>query len=236
MSDIIPAVTTRKEIFTSLAILAASFPAVAEPPARPCAGRPDFGAAIDAVVADIAAKSPALSHIVPPEILFVAADARHSSRATTRPTAYDGGSAVGGDGVHLRPSVKFKGRRIKYVVELRPKFFRTSTAEQRLATIFHELLHMSPAFDGSIPAEKSHKGSESGEFESAVREAVQAYIGKADPAVLRPLGWNGEVLMRMWLDRPKVRVRMDDKKSRRAYGEGDLFNGPVEMITAAVRR
>jgi hypothetical protein len=186
-------------------------------------------AGLDRLVADIAGKTPALKRIDPSRILFIAADARHASRATTRPTRYAGGTKTSPDGVWERPSTIWKGKDMLYIVELRPKFFRDSTAESRLQTIIHEMFHMGDPFDGSIPDSQSHRLG--ADFDAQVEAMAAGYAATADPAILRPLALDGEVTVRQWLERPKNRVRASDLRTKRSYGAKDIFTGPVEMIT-----
>ena len=49
-----------------------------------------------------------------------------------------------------KPLVKFNGRRILYTITLRPLFFRRSTPRQRIATVLHQLFHISRHFDGTL--------------------------------------------------------------------------------------
>ena len=196
----------------------------------PCVGRIDMGAAVDALVKDIVARTPELKHVDPSRILVVAADARHASRATTRPVKFPDGTTVSPDGKWERPRTVWNGKDVLYIVELRPKFFRRSSAEARLKTIFHELLHMSPAFDGTIPGEKSHKRG-GATFDATLPGMVKRYLGAADAAVLRPIAYDGEVLMRQWLERPPNKFPAARSDARRVYGSADMFTGPIEIIT-----
>jgi hypothetical protein len=199
---------------------------------HPCPPRPDFSIDLDKLAADIVAKTPAFKYIDPAAILFIASDARHASRATTRPSRFNDGSLSTPDGRFVKPVTTFNGKPVKYIVELRPKFFRYSTVESRIKTIIHELNHMSGSFDGTIPEEKSHKNPSDGDFETVVVDLTKAYVAKAAKSILRPLAGDGEVMMRMWFDRPKNRIPVSDANGKRLYTERDIFMGPVEMITS----
>ena len=102
-------------------------------------GRPNATLLCRRVVADLARKLPELAHVRPARILFVAGEARRGSRATVKP--------LGGKS---HPKVLLQRRRALYCITLRPKFFRSSTPEERVATLLHELLHISPRFDGTL--------------------------------------------------------------------------------------
>ena len=160
----------------------------------------------------MAKKVPELSHIQPARILFVAGEARRSSRATIRPLG--------------RSRVSLKGKRALYCVTLRPKFFRSSSPEQRVETLLHELLHISVEFDGQLHQERRHAALPGAKFRALLRPLLRRYLGAAEPELLSALAHHGEVLARQWLERPTGRPGRG-----RAYTEKDLFLGPVQMIT-----
>lgn len=163
------------------------------------------------IVADMARKLPELAHIKASRILFVAGEARRSSRATIRPL--------------FGARVSLKGKRALYCVTLRPKFFRSSTPEERVETLLHELLHISHEFDGKLHQGRRHSALPRGPFEALLRPMVRRYLAAAETALLSGLAHDGQMLARQWLERPTGRT------SRGRYNEKHLFIGPVEMIT-----
>jgi predicted metallopeptidase len=165
------------------------------------------------IVADMVERLPELSHVRPSHILFVAGEARRGSRATIRPL---------GKGA----KIALKGKRALYCVTLRPKFFRASTPEQRVATLLHELLHISPGFDGKLDPARRHAALPNGRFEAMLRPLVRRYLAEGDASLLSALAHHGEVLARQWLERPTGRSSASD-----TYTEKHLFVGPVQMIT-----
>ena len=175
------------------------------------APRPNATLLCRRVVADIAKKLPDLAHIKASRILFVAGEARRSSRATIRPLE------------SLRMSLK--GRRALYCITLRPKFFRSSSPEERVETLLHELLHISPEFDGKLHPARRHSAMPPARFEALLRPLLKRYLATADTALLSGLAHDGEMLARQWLERPTSR------SSRARYSEKHLFVGPVQMIT-----
>lgn len=215
-----------------IALLIAAHARHAHAAACPCENRPDLSAAIDVLAADIAARTPEFKHIDTSRILFVAADARHASRATTRPTRFPDGGKVSADGTWTRPVTVWNGKEIAYIVEFRPKFWRRSTVEARIKTLFHEFRHMSPSFDGTIPDSNSHKRGADDGFDAALRPLVKKYLSQADPALLRPLAFDGEATVRQWLERPPNKFRTGRKDARPRYGHADVFIGSVELVTA----
>jgi predicted metallopeptidase len=179
------------------------------------AERPNATLLCRRVVADMVRTLPELSHIRASRILFVAGEARRGSRATIRP--------MGGKG---RPRVSVKGRRALYCITLRPKFFRASTPEQRVATLLHELLHISPSCDGTLDPDRRHSRMGDGKFEALLRPLLRRYLTDGDASLLGGLGHHGEVLARQWLERPTPR-----SNARQTYTERHLFLGPIMMVT-----
>ena len=176
------------------------------------APRPNATLLCRRIVADMARKLSELGQVKASRILFVAGEARRSSRATIRPLA---GSRI-----------SVKGKRALYCITLRPKFFRSSTPEQRVETLLHELLHISAEFDGKLHPDRRHSGLPGAKFESLLRPLVKRYLAQADPGLLSGLAHDGQMLARQWLERPT------GKSARgQTYTEKHLFLGPVEMIT-----
>jgi predicted metallopeptidase len=155
-----------------------------------------------------------MAHIRPARILFVAGEARRASRATVKPLRGKGA-----------PRVMLRQKRALYLITLRPLFFRSSTPEERVATLLHELLHISPRFDGTLSAERRHEQLSTARFDALLEPLLRRYLAAADPGLLSALGHDGEVLARQWLERPT------GPALRRKYDEADLFIGPVEMLT-----
>jgi predicted metallopeptidase len=179
------------------------------------AERPNATLLCRRVVADMVRALPELSHIRPARILFIAGEARRGSRATIRPL---GGNA--------RARVTIKGRRALYCVTLRPKFFRASTPEQRVATLLHELLHIGPRFDGQLDPDRRHARLGQAKFEALLRPLLKRYLARGDPSLIGGLAHHGEVLARQWLERPTGR-----SSAGQAYTEKHLFLGPLLMVT-----
>lgn len=179
------------------------------------AERPNATLLCRRVVADMVRTLPELSHIRASRILFVAGEARRGSRATIRP--------LGGKG---RARVWLKGRRALYCVTLRPKFFRASTPEQRVATLLHELLHVSPRFDGGLDPERRHSRLGPDRFEALLRPMLKRYLAEGDATLIGGLAHHGEVVARQWLERPTGRA-----SAHQTYTEKHLFLGPLMMVT-----
>ena len=179
------------------------------------AERPNATLLCRRVVADMVRILPELAHIRASRILFVAGEARRGSRATIRPLRGK-----------QHPTVSVKGRRAMYCITLRPKFFRASTPEQRIATLLHELLHVSGRFDGTLDPDRRHSRLDTDAFEALLRPLLKRYLAAGDASLIGGLAHHGEVVARQWLERPTGR-----SSARRTYTEKDLFVGPLMMIT-----
>jgi predicted metallopeptidase len=190
---------------------------------------PNITLAVKRLVRDLAARLPELEHVKASRILVVAGEARRNSRATIRPAHFGATRrrAAGGSGP-VKPLVRVKGRKILYVITLRPLWFVASTPEQRLATIVHELFHVSARFDGTLHRGRRHSRLPLARYNERVRKLVRRYLAVAPREVVAPFGLEGVGRARMWLERPSS-FREDEYSGRRVYTEAQLFYGLVEM-------
>ncbi len=183
--------------------------------------RPQIGPGLRRIIRDAAARLPELAHVRASQILVVAGEARRASRATIRP--------MGGDGP-ARPEIWFRGRRILYVITLRPHFFRNSTPEARITTLLHELYHISSRFDGTLHRGRRHAILKGARFGRRLRPLVRRYLAAIPDELLAVVSHDGEVLARQWLEKPP-RTAARGGLVRRRYDEAQLFLGPVTMVT-----
>jgi predicted metallopeptidase len=196
---------------------------------------PNVTLAVKRLVRDLAARVPELAHVKASRILVVAGEARRSSRATIRPAHFGATRrrAAGGEGP-VKPLVRVKGRKILYVITLRPLWFVASTPEQRLVTIVHELYHVSVRFDGTLHRGRRHSRLPLARYSQRVGRLVRRYLAVAPREVVAPLGHEGVARARMWLERPGS-FREDGYTGRRVYTEQQLFYGLVEMKRKPLR-
>jgi hypothetical protein len=188
--------------------------------------------AVKRLVRDLAARAPELAHVRASRVLVVAGEARRASRATIRPAHFKETRARAGSGAREKPLIRVKGRKILYVVTLRPLWFVDSTPRERIATIVHELYHVSPRFDGTLHRGRRHSRLPLAKYNRRVRGIVDRYLAAAPPEVVAPFSTHGLVRARMWLERPGGLYRREDAyRGRRVYTERQLFYGPVRMIT-----
>jgi len=174
--------------------------------------------AVKRLIRDVARRVPELSHVRPSRVLVVAGEARRASRATIRGVAPGPG----------RPEIALRGRRIRYVITLRPLWFLDSTPEERVATVLHELYHASAGFDGALHRGRRHRELRPGPYSRRIRALLDGYLARAPGALLAPFGFSGVARARMWLERPTARV---PRGARTSYTEKQLFHGLVPMRT-----
>ncbi len=159
---------------------------------------PNITLAVKRLMRDVAARIPELAHVRPTRVLVVAGEARGKSRATIRPAHL--GPVRDGAG---RPFIRVRGRRMLYVITLRPLWFAASTPEERIATILHELYHASPRFDGSLHQGRRHRALPRVAYDRTIRALLDDYLARAPDEVLAPFRGEGIVKVTMWLRGPK---------------------------------
>ena len=128
-----------------------------------------------------------------------------------------------------------KGRKILYVITLRPLWFRASTAEQRIGTILHELYHASIRFDGTLHRGRRHSRLVRPRYNRKIRRLLERYLAEAPPEMVAPFSATGIVRARMWLERPGGSFAEESFTGRRLYTERQLFYGLVRMATPRSR-
>lgn len=197
--------------------------------------RPNFSRAVRLLIRDISRRVPEFAKVRSDSVLVVAGEARRASRATIRPTRFQDTATLRSKDGHLRkPRLTFRGRKILYVLTLRPLFFRTGGADKRIETILHELFHLSPAFNGTLAMERRHSVMDAAAFEEALRPIVKRYLAVCPQEHLDRFSFNGEVRVRHWLEKPPRALRIESRQ-RRHYDERHTFLAPVRMVTRSTR-
>ncbi len=156
--------------------------------------------AVKRLIRDVAVRLPELAHVRASRVLVVAGEARGTSRATIRPASL----LSRGDGARRR-FVRVRGRRMLYVITLRPLWFAASTADERIATVLHELYHASMRFDGSLHPGRRHRALPRRAYDRRIRVLLGDYLGLAPDEVVAPFRVEGIVKIRMWLRAPPFR-------------------------------
>ncbi len=188
--------------------------------------------AVRRLVRDLAVRLPEFAHVRASRVLVVAGEARRASRATVRPAHFKETRRRAGAGERTKPLIRVKGRKILYVVTLRPLWFRASTPEQRIGTILHELYHCSTRFDGTLHRGRRHEKLPLARYNRKIRALLDRYLAEAPPEIVRPFSAEGIVSARMWLEKPVAFFRDGEYRGRRIYTEKQLFQGLVRMGTA----
>jgi len=187
--------------------------------------------AVKRLIRDLAARLPELAHVKPSRILVVAGEARRASRATIRPAHFGETRGRGGRGGRRKPLIRIQGRKILYVITLRPLWFRASTPEQRVSTVLHELWHASQRFDGTLHRGRVHSRLPRAGYERRIRSLRDRYLALAPEEILAPFTYSGVVRVRMWLERPAGTYRVGEYGGRRTYTEKQLFVGLMRIKT-----
>ncbi|HEU4385277.1 MAG TPA: putative metallopeptidase [Anaeromyxobacteraceae bacterium] len=196
--------------------------------------RPNMTLAVKRLIRDAARRLPELAHVRASRILVVAGEARRASRATIRPAHFKETGRAHSRG-RSKPLVRLKGRKILYVVTLRPLWFLASSPEQRIDTVLHELYHVSSRFDGTLHRGRRHTRLPRGRYDRRIRILRRRYLAAAPAEVVAPFAHRGVVKVRMWLERPAA-YRPGDYAGRRVYTERHLFQGLMPMRSPRRRR
>jgi hypothetical protein len=152
---------------------------------------------LEALVTDIVSRVDVLGHIDPSRVLICVASTRgggiHGTFAKIHPLRFRGGESS----IQVKrgrrtcictmPSVTHKGVEMLYIVYfLVPRFFNLPLRE-KLITIFHELYHVSPGFDGDIrrfPGRNYAHGASRKRYNAVMAELVDEYLRMPDLAAV----------------------------------------------------
>lgn len=192
--------------------------------------------AVKRLVRDVARRVPELAHVRASRVLVVAGEARRASRATIRPAHFKETRRRAGGGGRHKPLVRIRGRKILYVVTLRPLWFLDSSPEERVATILHELYHASLRFDGTLHRGRRHGALPLAQYNRRIRRLTRRYLAEAPEEIAAPFAHDGLARARMWLERPGSAYDGESFRGRRVYTEKQLFYGLVRMRTRAAPR
>jgi predicted metallopeptidase len=169
-------------------------------PSKPAGAPLDFCGHMHRLCGDIAARCPALNHIRIPRVLLSFTPSRNRSRyglqARVTPLRFRAGELV-----RRYRTIEYQVQRffvddveMLYILAFcLPRFFDQSF-EEKLSTVFHELFHMSPAFDGDLRRHKGRYAMHShskARYEAHMRMLAKNYLNDHDrPEVLEFLRFN----------------------------------------------
>jgi predicted metallopeptidase len=180
-------------------------PRAATPPAEPrkAAGSPrprpfDYTEAMWEVVRDVVATLDELNHVDLERVLLSIAQARQNSRHGTYakcvPLRLEGGAEemTVGKRRYRMQKVRYEGREMLYIIYfMLPRFHREQDYHEKLATVIHELYHISPLFNGDIrrfPGKNFAHGHSREVYHAAMRKLADRYLA------LSPNGHSHEFL------------------------------------------
>ena len=156
----------------------------------------NFNAHMDELVAHIAATCPELSHVDPSRVLTCAAQARVGGRrgvhARVVPLRFREGATVTelGKRLYRIPKVQYEGREILYLIYFYlPRFLEAPKLEDKLATVFHELCHISPECDGDLrrfPGRAYAHGPSRKRYHATARALAESYLATCNGHGLGP--------------------------------------------------
>jgi hypothetical protein len=147
--------------------------------------------ALENLVEDIVSCMDVFGHIDTTRIMFCVSSTRgggvHGMYAKIHPLRFPGGV----NSIEVKrgrramtctmPSVMLRGREMLYLIYfLAPRYFDLPFRE-KLITVFHELYHISPVFDGDIrrfPGRNFAHGSSRKRYNAYMAELVDDYLGK----------------------------------------------------------
>lgn len=196
---------------------------------KPVRRRPDFTQAVHALIAHVHRAHTEFKHLDARRILVIGGEARRASRGTVKPLTFAEKKRTDSMG-RRKPLVKIRGRQMLYSITLRPLFFRRSTPRQRVATVLHELFHISHAFDGTLDHQRRH--DEAGDGFEATFAPIERRVWKRLPAqIIAPFAYDGEVRVLQWLEKPQSWMPGERASHRKLYTEAHLFEGVVRMKT-----
>jgi hypothetical protein len=144
---------------------------------------------LEALVADLCARMPALAHIDARRVLVCLTRTRRRAAGGTFakivPMCFADGTPFKRDGdvLYALPQIPTPAGDVRYLIYLYvPRFFE-QPAERRLLTLIHELYHIAPAFDGTIRrfGSRAH-GNSRDDYNARLEPLVQAYLAAAPPA------------------------------------------------------
>jgi predicted metallopeptidase len=150
-------------------------------------------AELERLIADICRQVTEFNHIDPARVMVCVATTRgggvHGTYAKIHPLRFAGGAQT----TRLRrgrrtftctmPTVSHRGVEMLYVVYFLVPRFLDLPFREKLITVFHELFHVSPAFDGDIrrfPGKNYAHGSSTKRYNAHMAQLADAYLARLE--------------------------------------------------------
>ena len=167
-------------------------PARQPKPEAPVAKPFSYTQALGEVVRDVIATLPELAHVDQSRILLAISQARQASKhgvyATCMPLRFEGGAkeSVYNGRRYAWPVLHHEEREILYLIYFTlPRFHEEQDYPEKLATIIHELYHISPQFNGDLrrfPGKNFAHGSSRESYHAAMRQLAKRYLATSPRA------------------------------------------------------
>lgn len=149
----------------------------------------DFTDAVAKLIRHIVAGCPELAHIDPDRILVSHLRTRspgpHGVYASVQPLKFEGGSPTTRrrGRIFAMPTVTHEGREILYIIYFALPRFADLDFNTKLITVFHELYHISPEFNGDIrrfPGRNYAHGHSRKRYNERLQSLVDRYLATPD--------------------------------------------------------
>jgi hypothetical protein len=154
----------------------------------------DFCGHLRRLCEDVAARCQVLGHVRMPHVLLSFTPCRNRSQyglqARVTPLRFRGGALTRRHGgVEYQVQRYFvDGREMLYVLTFCLPRFLDQTFDEKLVTVFHELYHMSPAFDGDLrrhPGRYAVHSASKDRYDGHMLDLAREYLaGRPDPPSL----------------------------------------------------
>lgn len=154
----------------------------------------DFTVAMRSLCSDIACRLEAFSHIDVQRVAFnicqTRRDVRHGMYASLTPLRFNGGSAfktMRGVSWSIQEIRDDTGRDYLYLLSFYLPRFQDTTLEEKLITVFHELWHIGPNFDGDLRRHEGRcyvHGPSQSEYDARMKLYAQQWLSLNPPCHL----------------------------------------------------
>ncbi len=167
----------------------------------------DFTSNMVLLVQDIVKTHPSFSHIILNNILIAISPSNGSRNgviAKLRPMRFEGGSNTKTvrSIQYVAPEININGNSILYIVYFHlPRFLNHNDHKNKLATVLHELYHISPLFNGDVrrfPGKNYAHGSSRKRYDDIINKFTREYINSTNhPEISTFLKYKYSELRRM---------------------------------------
>ncbi len=152
-----------------------------------------FTDAMRALCEDIVRRSPQLTHVNMAQVLVSFSQARgrepHGVLAAVTPLRFENGALIGVRGNRICMGQRFMHHGVEqlYVLSFYLPRFQNLDFREKLITVFHELWHISPKFDGSarrMPGPCHVHGRRASDFDDIAEELLDDWLRRWPPESL----------------------------------------------------